>query len=130
MYGPRILLRRLPLITEAITTVIHMTGIIMPVGITDTVGTQGGAGTGTIIPMVATKIEEITVGLTVPGVVGVAARLDLFPVSPGTRFRGKGPVFASLFLVPCDGGFLFPSGVLGRNAGLAPVWDLFRIIDQ
>ena len=130
MYGPRILLRRLPLITEAITTVIHMTGIIMPEGITDMVVTREEVGTGTTIPMVATKIAGIIGGLTGPAVVGVVARLGSFPASPGTRFPGKEPVFPSPFLVPCDGGSLFPSRVLGRNAGLAPVWDLFRIIDQ
>ena len=128
MSGPRIH-HHLLLITEAITTVIPMMGITMEEGITGMVGTPEEVVIGTTIPMVDTRIEEIIVvptGLEV----GVAARLDLFPVSPGTRFRGNGPVFASLFLVPCDGGSLFPSGVLGRNAGLAPVWDLFRIIDQ
>ena len=68
MYGPRILLR-LPLITEAITTVIHMTGIIMPEGITDMVGTPEEVGIGIIIPMVGTRIEEIIGALTGPVVV-------------------------------------------------------------
>jgi len=76
MSGPRILLRLLPLITEAITTVILMTGIITPEVITDMVGTPEEVGIGIIIPMVATKTEEIIEGLTGPVEAGVAARPD------------------------------------------------------
>jgi len=125
MYGPRIH-HHLPLITEAITTVIPTTGIITPEDITDMVATPEEVGIGTIIPMVATRIVEITVGPTVPGVVGGVVRLDLFPVSPGTRFPEKGPVFPSPSPVHCDGGSLYPSEVLGHSVGPDPVCDSFR----
>jgi len=68
MYGPRILLR-LPLITEAITTVIPMMGITMEEGITGMVGTPEEVVIGTTIPMVDTRIEEIIGALTGPVVV-------------------------------------------------------------
>jgi len=77
MYGPRILLLRLPLIMEAITMVIPTTGIIMLEGITDMVGTLEEVGIGIIIPMVATRIEEIIGGPTGPAAVGVVARRSL-----------------------------------------------------
>jgi len=127
MYGPRIRLRRLPLITEAITTVIRMTVIIMPEGITDMVGTLEEVGIGTIIPMVATRIEGIIVGLTGPAGVGVDARPDSFPVLPGTRFPGKGPVFPSLIPVRRDGGSLHPSEGLEHSVGSGLFFDSFRI---
>jgi len=93
MYGPRILLRRLPLITEAITTVIHMTGIIMPEGITDMVVTREEVGTGTTIPMVATKIAGIIGGLTGPVVVEVAASRFLgVRETHSPRFLGGQPL--------------------------------------
>jgi hypothetical protein len=50
-----------------------MTGIIMPEGITDMVGTLEEVGIGTIIPMVATRTEEIIGALTGPVVVVAAS---------------------------------------------------------
>ena len=130
MSGPKILLRLPPLITEAITTVIPMTGIITPEGITDMVGTPEEDGIGTTIRMVATRIVEIIGALTGPVVVGVAARLDSSPVSPGTRFQGKGPVFPSPFPVPCGGVSFDPSEGLGRSVESGPFWDLFLTIGR
>ena len=73
MSGPKILLRLLPLIMGAITTVIPMMGITMEEGITGMVGTPEEVVIGTTIPMVGTRIEEIIGALTGPVVVVAAS---------------------------------------------------------
>jgi len=93
MSGPKILLRLLLLITEVITTVIPMTGIIMPEGITDMVGTPEEVAIGTTIPMGATRIEAIIGGRTGPVVVEVAASRFLgVRETHSPRFLGGQPL--------------------------------------
>jgi len=93
MSGPKLLLRLPPLRTEAITTVIPMMGIITLEDTTDMVGTLEEVGTGTTIPMAATRIAGIIGGRTGPVVVEVAASRFLgVRETHSPRFLGGQPL--------------------------------------
>ena len=108
-----------PWITEAITTVIHMTGIIMPEGITDMVGTLEEVGIGTIIPMVATRTEGIIVGLTGPRGWGSTLDQIRFRFYPELVFQEKGQFFHRCFQFGVTGGLYIRLKGLSTSLGQA-----------